>query len=468
MQIENDNKTDNISKPDSQKVETLQSLVDKITDKLKTGIELKKQTDFTQIANHLKRIYVKLSTRSLSEYLSISNSIYGALLNTTLINQDSNFPCPKTEQEIVQVLLVGLVYYKERQYQNSGIILNSLLFESPHDLATRIYLIPLSSYILYKFLNTIEKEGKFADLKEKIYHWLALFQNGSYEALFSTVYVFLLRNLLKSGQLKETTQLLKNCRFPEHIGHSLLAKFLFYKGVYLSRVGQLTPALNFITESLRKASEDTTKKGLNAFKSSAQKLKIVLQLLVNDPISHQWLNENKIPVHYMSLVGAVNRGDNMQFHEVINTHKSSFEKDDVMRLLDDMRSVVTKNALKKLSISYSKISIKDALAKLGVGNNPDFDLNAFLTKSREDLPEFTIDHKNLSIEFTQKSDNYYSSQTRESLIRRIRHLQGLEEQVNKSLKFKVQLKEVANDEKVEDSEEDDDHFSDYSGNEMDM
>ena len=468
MQIENDNKLDTLPKTDAPKIETFQSLVDKITEKLKTGIELKKQTDFTQITNHLKRIYVKLSTRSLSEYLLTSNTIYGTMLNTTLTNRDSNFPCPNNEQEIVYLLLLGLVYYKEHQFEHSRVILNSLLFEAPHDLATRIYLIPLSSYILYKFLNGIEKENKFADLKEKIYHWLALFQNGSYEALFSTVYVFLLRNLLKSGQLKEATQLLKNCRFPEHIGHSLLAKFLYYKGVYLSHVGQLTPALNFITESLRKASEDTTKKGLNAFKASAKKLKIVLQLLVNDPISHNWLNENKIPVHYMSLVGAVNRGDNVQFNELIHANRVSFEKDKVMRLLDEMRSVVTKNALKKLSVSYSKISIKDVLAKLGVGNNPDFDLNAFLTKSREDLPEFTIDHKNLSIEFTQKLDNYYNSQTRESLIQRIRHLQGLEEQVNKSLKFKVQSKEVASEEKVEDSEEDDDHFSDYSGNEMDM
>ena len=200
----------------------------------------------------------------------------------------------------------------------------------------------------------------------------------------------------------------------------------------------------------------------------ARKLKVILQLIVNEPPTHNWLNENRIPSHYISLVSAVNRGDHATFGEILQLNNKNFVKDGVAQLLDKMRSVVMKNALKKLSVAYSRISISDVLKRIGADESPHFELNAFLTKSREDLPEFTIDHKSQSIEFTRNNDSYFSAQTRESLIRRIKHLQGMEEQVVKSLKFKVQSREVVKEDKDEKSEEDDDHFSDYSVNDLDM
>ena len=335
-------------------------------------------------------------------------------------------------------------------------------------MATRVYLIPLSGYLLYKFLNAIELDNQFSQLKNKVYNWLTLFQNNTYETLFSTVYLFLLRNLLKTGQLREATQLLKNCKFPEHLGHSLLAKYLFYKAVYLANIGQISQALNFITESLRKAPDGNNKKGLNGFRLRARKLQIVLQLIVNEPPSHQLLTEYKTPHHYGTLVHAVNRGEHSQFARILVTHRQDFAKDQVLHLVDKIRSVVMKNALKKLSVAYSKISIPDVLSKIGADQDVNFELNAFLTKSRADLPEFTLDHKNGFIEFTQRNDNYFSAATRESLNKRVKHLQGLEEQVIKSLKFRVVNKEVVNEDDNGKSDEDDDHFSDYSVNDLDM
>lgn len=467
MEIESQNKE--ISPKNLPKIpNSIKSYADQITEKLKSAMDQKHIPDLHQITYLLKKAYPLLNLTSLQTFFTESDNFYAKYLTDALLKNDSSFPSPKNENEIVQLILLGLTYYKTKSYGNSQAILESLLFESPHDLATRVYLIPLSGYLLYKFLNAIELDNQFSQLKNKVYNWLTLFQNNTYETLFSTVYLFLLRNLLKTGQLREATQLLKNCKFPEHLGHSLLAKYLFYKAVYLANIGQISQALNFITESLRKAPDGNNKKGLNGFRLRARKLQIVLQLIVNEPPSHQLLTEYKTPQHYGTLVHAVNRGEHSQFARILVTHRQDFAKDQVLHLVDKIRSVVMKNALKKLSVAYSKISIPDVLSKIGADQDVNFELNAFLTKSRADLPEFTLDHKNGFIEFTQRNDNYFSAATRESLIKRVKHLQGLEEQVVKSLKFRVVNKEVVNEEDNGKSDEDDDHFSDYSVNDLDM
>lgn len=468
MEIENQAKSPQTLETKETPASILKSLVDKIIEKLKTAIEQKKHTDFYQISILAKQLYSKVDLEKAKELYSESQNFFAGFLIDAIKKRDQVFPEPKNEEEVVQILILGFSYYKQGMFANARTIFETLLFQAPHDISSRVYLIPLSAYILYKYLNAIEKDNQFINFKSKIYNWLTLFQSNTYEILFSTVYVFLLRNLLKTGHLRESAQLIKNCRFPEHLGHSLLAKFLFYKAVFLSNIGQINQALNFITESLRKAPDGKNKLGLDNFKLRARKLKIILQLILNEPPSQTWLNESKIPSYYLSLVHTVNRGDYTEFANLTSIHKANFSKDGVLHLLDKMRSVVMKNALKKLSVAYSKISISDVLQKIGADRDSQFELTAFLTKSRADLPEFTVDHKNNYIEFTQQFDDYYNASTRESLIKRIKHLQGLEEQVIKSLKFKIATKEETQENENEKSNDDENNFSDYSINDMDM
>lgn len=463
MEIESNNAAQ-IATPQSQ----LEAFMNSLTDRLRTAIELKSINDFEQITLLLKKQYPQLTAQALLDLFTEKKSLMTEALIRTAADGRSSIPCPHNEQDVADVLLFALAMYHDRRYAAAKLAFNSLLFEPPHDFASRVYLVSFSSFLLAKYLNAIEQTGDFENTKVKVYDWLTLFQGASFEPLFATTYVFLLRNLLKKGHLRETAQLLKNCRFPEHIGHSLLAKYLLYKATYLAHIGHITQAANFVTESLRKAPDGRTKRGLNGFKLRARKLKLILQLIMNEPPTHQWLNYARIPPHYMNLVHAVNLGNHDEFEKVIKNHRTEFSRDGSLALLEKMRSVVMRNALKKLSLAYSKISIRDVLKKIGADADKNFDLDAFLTKVHRDLPEFLVDHKQGFIQFKRTSDNYASLQTREALVKRVQHLQGLEEQVTKNLRYRQQVKEVAKEEDAEDSGEDDYHFSDYSENDMDI
>lgn len=446
----------------------LEAFSKSLTDRLRTAIELKSINDFEQITLLLKKQYPQLTGQTLFDLFAQNKSQMTEALEGIVAGSRSAIPCLHNEEDAAAVLLFALAMYHDRRYAAAKLAFNTLLFEQPQEFASRVYLVSFSSFLLAKYLNAIEQSGDFENMKVRIYDWLTLFQGASFEPLFATTYVFLLRNLLKTSQLREASQLLKNCHFPEHIGHSLLAKFLFYKATYLAHIGHISLAANLVAESLRKAPDGRTKRGLNGFKLRARKLKLILQLIMNEPPTHAWLNYARIPPHYMNLVHAVNLGKHDEFEKVISGHRAEFERDGSIDLLEKMRSVVMRNALKKLSLAYSKISIGDVLRKIGADANKNFALDAFLTKAHRDLPEFHIDHKSGFIQFKRSADNYASLQTREALVKRVQHLQGLEEQVTKNLRYRQQVKEVAKEEEAEDSDEDDYHFSDYSENDMDI
>lgn len=448
-------------------VRTLGQNVAELSEQLRDAVDQRDAGAVLGFTAKLKKLMGSLGVREVRGFLAQKNSAFSdALLKGSAAA--GAWVAPLNEDQVVDLLLVALSLSKEGQSAAVVPLLQGLLFGAPQDLASRPYLQPLTSFLLSKLLQAVEKSGGFGDFKPRLYDWLTVFRGTNSELLFAIVYVALLRGLLREGQLREVAQLLKNCAFPEHLGHSQLAKYLFYKALYLSQIGQIASAANFATESLRKAPESKNRRGLNGFKLRVRKLRLVLQLLMNEPPTHEWLSHSKIPQHYMSLVHAVNLGNHDEFEGLLAKHSDAFAKDGMTSLLLKMRSVVMRNALKKLSVAYSRISVEDVLRKIGADSDPNFDLNAFLTKSRADLPDFRIDHKHNFIEFTRSLDDYASSTTRENLMRRIRHLQGLEDQVAKGLRYRLPNKEVPKENEGEDSVEDDYHFSDYSVNDMDI
>lgn len=56
-----------------------------------------------------------------------------------------------------------------------------------------------------------------------------------------------------------------------------------------------------------------------------------------------------------------------------------------------MNGVVLRNALKKMSLAYIRISVPDVIARLGLSNDNCFDLSTFLAACRDDLQGFTLD-----------------------------------------------------------------------------
>ena len=109
--------------------------------------------------------------------------------------------------------------------------------------------------------------------------------------------------------------------------------------------------------------------GATGFRVQVQKLLIICELLMGEiPSRNVFQNTDyKQPLApYLQIVTCVNAGDMENFKKVLNDYQHVFVADKNFSLVQRLKHTVIKFGLKKLNISYSKISIKDIATKLSL------------------------------------------------------------------------------------------------------
>lgn len=435
----------------------------KISQLLSNLNQKKEKINVTQLTSLTKKIVFLLNKENLTSLLQKQKTTFTDQILNLLENPNTIIPPPQTEKEISLIILVSLFLFKNKNYEISRELLHSLLFERPHLFSHRMYLDSLNDYLFYKYLNSIELQNVFDKEKPRLYSLLKELQNSKKELLFCNLYTFMMRNLLFSRQLREMFLLMKNCFYPEQIHFVHYTKYLFYKGVFYGRMGKLHLAYKFIGEALRKAPEKRGKnysKGLEKYLLFVKKHLIVLELLLNDTPSPKMFEEEPKLWQYKKLVKLVLNGYTEQFENLLTKEKTNFQNDLVYPLMKQMHSIVIRNGLKKLSLAYTKISSNDILKKIHISKEENFELNSFLTKSKEHIENFAIDQKNEIIEFVKTKEVYSDFKIREMLLSRVKHLNSLDEQVIKSLRYPEKREVVKKQEEDEDYDELDFNFDD--------
>lgn len=103
------------------------------------------------------------------------------------------------------------------------------------------------------------------------------------------------------------------------------------------------------------------------FRQRATKLLVIVQLLMGDIPDRAIFRQKdlKRSLHpYFRLTQAVRVGDLESFANVTNEFKTVFVKDSLNSLLVRLRQNVIKTGLRKINLSYSRISIADITARL--------------------------------------------------------------------------------------------------------
>lgn len=171
-------------------------------------------------------------------------------------------------------------------------------------------------------------------------------------------------------------------------------KYLFYKGLYFGKVGDYKNSHKYISEALRKMptmNPNTRQRGLKNYCLLVKKHNILLELLMNEIPSPSIFEKETQLNHYKVLVRMVSNGLKQQFESYIKKEEQNFREDDVWHLLLAMKQIVLRNALKKVSVAYTNISERDIGGKIGIEGQSDFELKAFLVKSKKFLENFKIE-----------------------------------------------------------------------------
>jgi 26S proteasome regulatory subunit N3 len=168
-----------------------------------------------------------------------------------------------------------------------------------------------------------------------------------------------------AAAVEQAQKLLSHTTFPEAASNNQSCRYLFYSGRIQALRLEYTLAFSSLSQCLRKAPTNTA----IGFRIAAQRLLIVVQLLMGEiPERHVFYTADCTMElkPYLFIATAVRRGDLVVFEQVVMEHAARLQADGTYTLISRLAHQVVKAGLRKLHISYSRLSLQDVADRLGL------------------------------------------------------------------------------------------------------
>ncbi|VEU34441.1 unnamed protein product [Pseudo-nitzschia multistriata] len=233
----------------------------------------------------------------------------------------------------------------------------------------------------------------------------------------ATLLNLMLRDLLEHSQVEQANKLLSNATFPESASNNELCRYLYYSGRIQALRLEYTTAFSNLSQCLRKAPTNT---GLG-FRITVQRLLVVVQLLMGEiPKRHVFFSKGMKTemAPYLAITQAVRRGDLAVYTKVVSEQSSQLRRDDTFTLISRLAQQVVKAGLRKLHVSYSRLSLEDVANRLGL---PSATSAEFVVAKavRDGVLDATIHHEEGYVQSHDLVDVYATKEPAEAFHRRI-------------------------------------------------
>jgi len=271
----------------------------------------------------------------------------------------------------------------------------------------------LSAKVFFYYSRVYELGGSFDQVRAKLFslHRTAVLRHNL-EGQVSLLNL-LLRNFLTYNLYDQANKLVSNVEFKEsHAASNEIARHYYYQGRILSidpeKYGQ---AYEYLQQALRKAPSQ----GARGFRVAVLKWSVIVQLLMGDiperPLFHQ--KGLIVPLApYMQLTQAVRFGDLVAFKNCLKKHNDTFARDKTLNLILCLRNNVLKTGLRKINLSYSRISLDDIAAKLQLDSTEDAEF--IVAKAiKEKIIDATIHHAQRFVTSNETLDVYATKEPQE-------------------------------------------------------
>jgi len=233
----------------------------------------------------------------------------------------------------------------------------------------------------------------------------------------ATLLNLMLEDLIVHSQIEQAQKLLSNSAFPESASNNHMCRYMFYSGRIQALRLEYTKAFSNLSQCLRKAPTNT---GLG-FRTAAQRLLVVVQLLMGEiPDRHVFFTKGMQTelAPYLAITQAVRRGDLVVFNSVVSEQASLLQKDSTYTLISRLAHQVVKAGLRKLHMSYSRLSLQDVADRLGL---PSAKSAEFVVAKavRDGVLDATIHHNEGYVQSHDLVDVYATKEPTEAFHRRI-------------------------------------------------
>ncbi|KAI0296401.1 diphenol oxidase-A2 [Russula brevipes] len=181
----------------------------------------------------------------------------------------------------------------------------------------------------------------------------------------------LLRSYLHYSLYDQADKLISKTNFPTSAPNSQFARYHYYLGRIKAVQLDYSAAHTNLQQAIRRAPAPKLAPG---FYQAVHKLFVVVELLMGDIPDRSLFRHpvlEKALRGYFDIVKAVRTGSLSQFQTTLSTHAASFESDRTYTLVARLRQNVIKTGIRRLSLSYSRISLRDICVKLHLDSEED-------------------------------------------------------------------------------------------------
>lgn len=250
----------------------------------------------------------------------------------------------------------------------------------------------------------------------------------------ASLITLLLRGYLATHKVSQAAALVAKTTFPELASNSLAARYLYY----LARINAIqlnySAAHERVTAAVRKAPQTPQSLG---FLQTAHKLSVVVELLMGDIPERTTFKEpqfEKPLLPYFEIARAVRVGDVGAFTEAVERHCATLKKDGNHGLVLRLRQNVIKTGIRIMSLTYSRISLRDICVRLGLDSEESAEY--IVAKAiRDGVIDASIDHEHGYMQSKEVLDVYSTTEPQDAFHDRITFCIQLHNDSVKSMRY---------------------------------
>lgn len=250
----------------------------------------------------------------------------------------------------------------------------------------------------------------------------------------ATIITLLLRNYLATSHFTQADLLVSRTKFPDSAANNLIARYQYYLGKIRAIQLNYSAAHDELNGATRKAPQVPAAAG---FIQAANKLKIIVELLMGDIPDRAMFRQPMLekPLRpYFDLVHAVRVGELNAFFDVLTKHEETYKKDGTYTLIMRLRQNVIKTGIRTMSLTYSRISLKEICIRLHLDSEESAEY--IVAKAiRDGVIEATVNHEKGYMQSKEQLDIYATQEPQQAFHERIMACMGLHNESVKAMRF---------------------------------
>ncbi|KAI8883634.1 hypothetical protein K501DRAFT_219032 [Backusella circina FSU 941] len=352
----------------------------------------------------------------------------------------------------IYITLNVLIYLLDNNESEKGLELAGKTVEKIATLNRRT-LDQLSARIYFYHARFYELQNRLADIRPL---QIAAYRTATLrhdEETQGTLLNLLLRNYFLYNLYDQADKLVSKSNFPEKAGNNQAARYAYYLGRIKALQLDYTAAHTYLTQAIRKAPQNNVTAG---FQQTVYKFFIVVQLLMGEIPERSLFRQpilKRALLPYLAITQAVRVGDLNKFQEGLAQYDANFKKDKTYTLILRLRHNVIKTGIRMISLSYSKISLRDICIKLHLDSEEDAEF--IVAKAiRDGVIDASLDHTKGFMKSKEIVDIYSTNEPQNAYHQRINFCLNLHNDAVKAMRFPMDAhrKELASAEEARERE----------------